>query len=405
MTLSGRHIVLIEDDQIMGNSIAQRLELEGAEVTWVTQMVRGISAVRTPRRPVDAVVCDIRLPDGTGEELFEQVTRAIPPPPFLFITGQGDINQAVRLLRAGASDYVTKPFDIAEFLHRLGSILPRGQSTDLPPLSGVSPAARRVDSLAAEYAETDLPILIQGEGGLGKARLARRIHDLSDRRAAAFLEVNATRAGRASEQLATGFAEVGEGTLFINGAGRLPASAQDELLERMTHECPYRIIASIGTRIGEKVAAGSFRQDLLYALMAKEIVVPPLAQRREDAVWLARQIFAESNIRRKRPLKGISSLTEASILDHQWPGNGREVRSRTLRAVEVAEGDWVFPSDMFPELGEEVLPASLSEAREKAERRQILLALERTSGQVAEAARLLRVSRTTLWEKMQKLGL
>ena len=141
--LKGHHIVVVEDDEIMGSSICHRLELEGAEVTWVKLMMRGISAVRTPRKTVDAVVCDVRLPDGTGEELFAALCRTSAPPPFLFITGQGDIDQAVRLLRAGASDYLTKPFDMAAFLERLALIMRSGPEVNFPhsPASRPRPAA------------------------------------------------------------------------------------------------------------------------------------------------------------------------------------------------------------------------------------------------------------------------
>ena len=98
--LEGRRIVLVEDDEIMGASLVQRLELEGAEVQWHRQILRALPAIRTPRKPVDAVICDIRLPDGTGEELYETLTRTGHPPAFLFITGQGSIDQAVRLIRS-----------------------------------------------------------------------------------------------------------------------------------------------------------------------------------------------------------------------------------------------------------------------------------------------------------------
>ncbi|PZR00860.1 MAG: hypothetical protein DI533_10155 [Cereibacter sphaeroides] len=114
--LEGRRIVLVEDDEIMGGSLVQRLTLEGAEMQWHRQIARALPAIRTPRKPVDAVVCDIRLPDGTGEELYATLTRTMRPPPFLFITGEGGIDQAVRLIRSGAADYIVKPFDIGAFL-------------------------------------------------------------------------------------------------------------------------------------------------------------------------------------------------------------------------------------------------------------------------------------------------
>lgn len=403
--LTGRYLVLIEDDALMGNSLLQRLELEGAEVTWIKQAVRGIAAVRTPRKPVDAVICDIRLPDGTGEEIFNTVSRSIAPPPFLFITGQGEIDQAVRLLRAGGADYMTKPFDMPAFLGRLVQMLRPDPSVGLPAQTGISPLARQVDSLAADFARHDRPVLIRGGRGLGKERIARRIHDLSERRSAPFVAVNGFRDDVLANTLASAFGEASDGTLFMNGVGRLDGAGQDLLMDAL-QDVPFRLIASCGTRIDEKVQAGGFRSDLLYALVANEIVVPPLRQRGEDAAWLAGQMFNALNMRRETPLRGISELAVTAIRDHDWPGNGRELRSRLLRAMDVATEDWVYPADVFPELNQEDLEIqSLSDARDVAERRQIMKALERTGGQVAEAARLLKVSRTTLWEKMQKLGL
>jgi len=403
--LTGRYLVLIEDDSLMGNSLLQRLELEGAEVTWVKQAVRGTSAVRTPRRHVDAVICDIRLPDGTGEEIFNTVSRSVAPPPFLFITGQGEIDQAVRLLRAGGADYMTKPFDMPTFLGRLAQILRPDPGTVLPAQTGISPLARQVDAQATEFAGHDWPVLIRGARGLGKERIARRIHEFSERRSAPFIAVHPYRDDVPADALATAFETVADGTLFINGVGRLDGAGQTLLTEALA-QAPFRLIASCGTRIEEKAEAGRFRADLLYALAANEIVVPPLSQRGEDAVWLAGQMFEALNNRREVPMRGISELAMTAIRDHDWPGNGRELRSRLLRAMDVATGDRVFPADVFPELnqaGADVQP--LSHARDMAERRQIIKALERTGGQIAEAARLLKVSRTTLWEKMQKLNL
>lgn len=403
--LSGRYLVLIEDDALMGSSLVQRLELEGAEVTWVRQAVRGISAVRTPRKPVDAVICDIRLPDGTGEDIFHTVSQRLAPPPFLFITGQGEIDQAVRLLRAGGADYMTKPFDMPAFLGRLAQILRTKSGTDLPARTGISPLARQVDTLVAEFAGHDRPVLIRGGRGLGKAGIAKQLHDLSERQSAPFVALNTVRDEITVGALSTAFERVSDGTLFVNGVGHLDGTCQDQLMSTL-HASRFRLIASCGSGIEAKVAAGGFRSDLLYALVANEIVVPPLSQRSEDAVWLAGEMFKVLNARREMPLRGLSDLALTAIRDHDWPGNGRELRSRLLRALDVASGDWIFPADVFPEFNQAGTDVqSLSDAREAAERRQIIMALERTGGQVAEAARLLKVSRTTLWEKMQKLGL
>lgn len=182
--LEGRRIILVEGDEIMGASLLQRLELEGAEVQWHRQIARALPAIRTPRRSVDAVICDIRLPDGTGEELYDTLTRTSHPPPFLFITGQGAIDQAVRLIRSGAADYIAKPFDIGDFLARLAHVMRPRADQDVPSETGVTDAARLVDRQIAQAAARDTPLLIRGSPGLGKVRLARRVHELSNRRAA-----------------------------------------------------------------------------------------------------------------------------------------------------------------------------------------------------------------------------
>jgi DNA-binding NtrC family response regulator len=400
--LEGRRVVLVEDDEIMGASLLQRLTLEGAEVQWHRQIARALPAIRTPRKPVDAVVCDIRLPDGTGEELYDTLTRTGHPPPFLFITGQGGINQAVRLIRSGAADYITKPFDIAAFLTRLATIIRPRPDQDMPPETGISSAARAVDRQVTEAAARDTALLIRGEPGLGKLRLARRVHEFSDRKAAPMVICNARREVIGAEAVKTAVTDVGDGTLVVIGIGRLDAAAQDALMAALTAP-RFRLIATQGTQATEE--ASDLRADLVALLRSHEIVVPPLADRPDDAVWLAAELFPRFNARRKVPLTGIAAPAEEAIRSHDWPGNGRELRARLMRAVEAAEGEMVLVSDLFPERAVDETMRSLAEVRDAAERAQIVAALDRTSGQVGEAARLLRVSRTTLWEKMQKLGL
>lgn len=408
MSLGGRRIALIEDDEIMGASLAQRLELEGAEVLWLKQAVRAVHAVRTPRAPIDAVICDIRLPDGTGEDVFTTLCRTMTPPPFLFITGQGGIEQAVRLMRSGAADYVTKPFDMSVFLERLDLLMRPRETIEMPPILGISPAARRVDALALKAAATDRPVLIRGAPGTGKALVARRIHEGSERRAAGLVEVNLARdphPGAALFGPDGAIARTGEGTLFLNAVDWLPVGAQSTLFEALDEGFDGRVIATGGPGLETALGAGRFRADLHARLFITEIPVPPLGDRTEDAVWLMAEMFVQLNARRPVPMRGISALAEEAARTHDWPGNGREVRSRMTRAMTLAAGEWLFPADLFAERQAESTFRSLAEVRASAERSQILAALERSGGQATEAARLLNVSRTTLWEKMHKLGL
>lgn len=411
--LRNRYIVLVEDDEIMGGSLSQRLELEGARVLWLKQMARALGAIRTPKRPIDAVICDIGLSDGSGEELFETLARTGTPPPFLFITGQGGIGQAVRLIKSGAADYVTKPFDMSVFLERLGLLVGAcarpAPDDDFPALLGVSAAARKIEALIAGAAADPAPVLIRGGPGTGKDLIARRIHDLSDRRAAPFVTVNLAREADPLAALfgvGRGFDAVGDGTLFINAVGRLSAQAQARLPGRLDRGFDGRLIAACGPELEVMRAQGTFDADLAYRLARVEIPVPPLAKRPEDVAWLLTRLFCKLAPRHAPAITGISALAEEAARAHDWPGGGREVRARLLRGLAMATGPLVQPSDLFPERleGPDGL-MSLAEAREMAEKAQIIAALDRTGGQIGAAARLLRIARTTLWEKMRKFGL
>lgn len=411
--LRNRYIVLVEDDQIMGTSLLQRLELEGAKVLWLKQMARALGAIRTPKKPIDAVICDIGLPDGSGEELFSTLLRTGTPPPFLFITGQGGIGQAVRLIKSGAADYVTKPFEMSVFLERLsllvGSHEKPFQGEDFPPLMGVSVAARRIESLIDKAATSSHPVLILGGPGTGKDLVARRIHDLSDRSAAPFVTVNLARNADAKEALFSpggGFDSVGEGTLFVSAVSKMSAGDQARLLERIDAGFEGRLMAACGNDLEPMIEQGAFSSELFYRLARTEIPISPLNTRPEDAVWLLQQLFSKLAPRHAPELTGISGLCEEAVRSHDWPGGGRDLRARLLRGLAMATGPLLQPTDLFPErLAKPDEIMSLAEARDAAEKAQIIAALDRTEGQIGEAAKLLRIARTTLWEKMQKLGL
>jgi len=407
--LDGRRIVLVEDDEIMGGSIAQRLELEGASVLWLKRMQRALGAIRTPQQPIDAVICDIALPDGSGEEMFTTLCRTATPPPFLFITGQGGIDQAVRLIKSGAADYITKPFDMGVFLERLALLVTPGEALDFPPILGVSAAARQVETLIARAAQGTVPVLIRGGPGLGKDLIARRIHDLSDRCAAPFIAVNLARDRDAESALfgaGGAFDRVGDSTVFINAVDRLPLPLQHRLTETLGMGAPARIVTACGHDLEALVAAGAVSAELLYRMARMEIPVPPLGKRPDDAVWLLEQLFGKLAPANAAHLTGISPLCLEAARDHDWPGGGREARARLVRALTLATGDLVQPADLFPERQtKDHGIKTLAEAREAAERAQIIAALDQTGGHIKDAAKLLRIARTTLWEKMQKYGL
>lgn len=430
--LRGSNIALVEDDEIMGQSILQRLELEGARVVWMKTVHRALGAIRTPRVPFDAVVCDIKLPDGTGEELFFRLCEHAVPPPFLFLTAHGEAEQAVRLLRSGAADYMLKPFEMLAFLERLAqTIRPVGDAHG-GPFMGISDVARALEDRVGRIAALDRPVLIKGEMGTGKRLVARRLHALSDRCAAPFgtLDFSRTEPELADRLLFGAEGEqglvdtVGEGVLYLERISSAPASVQARLVDLLwsggaaSEKRPHfrgRVIASDGPDVAAKVTEGLLRPDLFYHLDVTELTVAPLRDRPEDSVWLMSRLFDGMNARRGIQLKGISALAEQAVRQHSWPGNGRELRSRLMRAMALAKGDFLFPADLFSEgeldlLDGETLEmssraASLAAVREEAERTHILSVIRQVDGHMGEAARLLQVSRTTLWEKMQKLGI
>ena len=435
MSLSGRVIGLVEDDQIMGESLVQRLALEGVTVKW---WQRGRDAVREiPNSRLEAVVCDIRLPDLNGENVFREAARSSNVPPFLFITGHGDIDQAVRLMRSGAVDYLTKPFEIDDFLVRIGELMGPREASGTHVL-GLSPKMKELEHLLTRVAKVNSTVLISGETGSGKEVAARYLHAASGTDDRPFIAVNCAAipadllesellghekgAFTGASQRHLGYAErAGEGVLFLDEIGELRSELQAKLLRLIEDKSFYRVggerpvpfkgrlVVATNADLQKLVQAGRFREDLYYRINVVSAKIPPLRVRQQDIPWLMERFFAESASRTETSLKGISSLAEEAALSYGWPGNVRELRNRMERAVALGLGQWVMPGDMFPEQSDETASSlemgSLEDVRQSAEKRHILRALAATSGEVGAASKLLGIGRTTLWEKMRRLGL
>jgi DNA-binding NtrC family response regulator len=435
MSLSGRVIGLVEDDQIMGESLVQRLALEGVTVKW---WQRGRDAVREiPNSMLEAIVCDIRLPDLNGESVFREAARSSNVPPFLFITGHGDIDQAVRLMRSGAVDYLTKPFEIDDFLVRIGELMGPREASGTHVL-GLSPKMKELEHLLTRVAKVNSTVLISGETGSGKEVAARYLHAVSGTDNRPFIAVNCAAipgdllesellghekgAFTGASQRHLGYAErAGEGVLFLDEIGELRSELQAKLLRLIEDKSFYRVggerpvpfkgrlVVATNADLHKLVQAGRFREDLYYRINVVSAKIPPLRVRQQDIPWLMERFFAESASRTETSLKGISSLAEEAALSYGWPGNVRELRNRMERAVALGLGQWVMPGDMFPEQSDETASSlemgSLEDVRHSAEKRHILRALAATSGEVGAASKLLGIGRTTLWEKMRRLGL
>lgn len=434
MSLEGRLITIVEDDAIMGESLVQSLSLEGCAVNWCATGAEAV--VSLSRQAPDLVVCDIRLPDTNGDTLFRDIQQRGAAPPFLFVTAYGEIDQAVALMRAGASDYVTKPFEMERFLDRVRTLVERRPLFGDPPILGMSPEIGEVEALLRRIARLKSSVLITGETGTGKEVCARLLHRLSPQSAKPFVAVNCAAipgdlleseifgheagAFTGATRRHSGYAErAGDGVLFLDEVGSLPLSLQAKLLRLIEGGSFYRLggEAEVGFRARLVCATnasleamtedGSFREDLFYRINVVRVEVPPLRRRAKDIPWLMDRFFVEFSAAHDRELRGVSSLAEEAALGHDWAGNVRELRNRMERAVALALGDWIMPADLFPErTGSTDKPlSSLAQVRDEAERRQIERALAQSEGQIIQAARTLGVSRTTLWEKMRRLGL
>ncbi|MEK1886214.1 MAG: sigma-54 dependent transcriptional regulator [Phyllobacterium sp.] len=430
-------IGLVEDDPIMGESIVQRLELEGWNVTWWRSGNEAIAAIETHPLALDLVVCDILLPDVSGEAVFQSLSKLSGTPPFLFITGYGEIDQAVRLMRYGAVDFMTKPFVMDDFLKRIGSGCRAQHSAAEPTALGISAAMQNVASILSRYAANDLPVLITGETGVGKEVAARFLHNVSSHANEPFMAVNCAAipadlmeselfghekgAFTGATQRHLGYAErAGKGTLFLDEIGDMSAALQSKLLRLIEQKAftrvggeatvhfNARIVSATHRTLNAKPSENHFRDDLYFRISVLPVEIPPLRERADDIIGLMDHFLDEATQRTDTDIRGFSSLAEDAAISHPWPGNVRELRNRVERAAALARGEWIMPADLFPEGGDAKTPTGftpLADVRDAAEKRQIERALDQTGGQISKAASLLAISRTTLWEKMARFGM
>jgi DNA-binding NtrC family response regulator len=431
---SARRILLIEDDPTLGPAMLQRLRLEGFDPRLVTD---GGGALREiAARPPDIVLSDMRLPDVTGEEVFRQTMEKVGLLPFYFMTAFGDVAQAVRLVQAGARDYLIKPIDVDALVERLNA-----QTKPIhvvPTESGARPlsdAMAQFEARLAKAARSDLPLLILGETGVGKERAARLAHAWSSRAQAAFVAINCGAIPRElAESMLFGHEkgaftgamsrmqgvceEVGDGTLLLDEIAELPLELQPKLL-RLIQERAYRPVGAGGERpfrgriiaathrdLEAQVRDGAFREDLYYRLAVVALTVPPLRDRPDEIVLLAHQILEAAVRRASADIPGFAFDDAAidALRRHRWPGNVRELQNRVERAAALADHALLGVSDLFPDKApampatEAVQPGSLDDAAEAAIRKRVREALDQSGGNQSEAARLLGVSRTTIWK-------
>jgi DNA-binding NtrC family response regulator len=431
-------ICLIEDDEIMGGALSLRFDLEGYEYDWYKAGKSALAALL--KRSYDAVISDVLLPDLGGEELYEAlIEKGGQVPPFIFITGHGAVDQAVRLLKLGAADYLLKPFEPDNLLGKLKNLFEcsegKGNEGDR---MGVSPAIRAVEDLLPRVAQSQTTVLITGESGVGKELVARRLHGLrSVGGQRPFVAVNC---GAFTESLLeaelfgyekgafTGavkarkgmFEQAAGGTLFLDEIGDMSTAMQVKLLRAIQERqilrlggenlipVDFHLVAATHHDLKAMVEAGAFREDLYYRVNVIQIRVPPLRERREDILWLASRFLEKSCSANRRGRRLLTPASERALLDHPWPGNVRELKHVLERACVLADGPLLTPELLFsepPVKGSKSPGDTLERYLSGRERDYIRRALDSQSWQIQETAHLLGISRKNLWEKMKKLGI
>jgi DNA-binding NtrC family response regulator len=434
--------LIIEDQPAVAKAL--RLLFDVHDIGCETTADPADALARLAAGGVDVVVQDMNFTAGrtSGDEgvaLFRRIRALVPEVPIVLLTAWTSLETAVQLVKEGAADYLAKPWDDAKLLATIRGVVPETQprgrrdlaarGDDLRGTIYESEAMHRVVTLALKIAKSDVPVLITGPNGAGKEKIAEIIHANSRRAKMPFLKVNAgalpeplleselfgAEAGAytGSNRLRLGrFEAADRGSLFLDEIGNLAPIGQTKLLrvlqsgefERLgssqTRRVDVRILAATNADLREAIARGSFRQDLYFRLNVVEMAVPPLRDRRDDILPLARHALAAAVRAQglaKAPLLGQAASD--ALLAFDWPGNVRELQNRITRAALTTRGPELTPDDLGLD------GSGDGGAQVPLERQQIELALLDANGSVSRAADTLGLSRQALYRRMEKLGI
>ncbi|MFK7984569.1 MAG: sigma-54-dependent transcriptional regulator [Sandaracinaceae bacterium] len=440
------HILVVDDDLAVGVVLAGMLTQAGHHAEHVPRADEALERVRSGR--VDVVVTDLRMPEMDGMALLDALAQLAPGLPSIMLTAHGTMATAVEAMKRGAHDFLTKPFDREEVLHKVDTALRLSlHATDAPtparsveeprPGLGASAAMQEVSARIERAARANSTVLIRGESGSGKEVAARAIHTASPRADGPFIPVHCAAlpdnlleselfgyekgafTGAAHQkpgrvELAAG------GTLFLDEIGDISLATQVKLL-RLLNDKEYqrlggtrslsadiRFVAATHRDLEAMLVDGSFREDLFYRLNVIPIEMPPLRARSSDIPDLANLFCRELSAENGRPGLALEPAALARLCQMNWPGNVRQLANFVERLVVFADGSSIGEADVLREMDPSFdarpdPPETLDGTRRDAEHQAIVDALEKASGNRTKAARILGISRRTLYNKLAEM--
>ena len=449
-------VLVVDDDN------GHRLMLEALLGKWgyrVQSAANGVQAVEKVREgPFDAVLMDIRMPDMDGITALKGIKSYNPAVPVVLMTAYSAVESAVEALKSGAYDYLIKPLDFDVLKLTLSRTLEhsrlKAENSQLRAESrsraivGNSPSIRRMQEMIETVAPSDATVLIIGKSGTGKELVARSIHQLSSRADGPWVAVNCAALSEnlleselfghekgaftgADKRREGRFLQASGGTLFLDEIGEIPLQMQVKLLRALqqreiqrvgsdeTISVDVLIVAATIRDLAEEIRAGRFREDLYYRLNVVSIMVPSLAERREDIPLLAQHFLHIHGERNRKDVKGFTPLAMDMLLRYDWPGNVRELENAVERAVVLLFGQYVSERELPQAVVESYRPPQEISAPlpdggggpdeprtlEDVERDFIIRTVRECGDNKSEAAKRLGISRKTLHTKLKSYGL
>jgi DNA-binding NtrC family response regulator len=444
-------ILIVDDEFLPRKNLARALESEDYHVYQAENGEEAIDACN--KLDFDLVLSDLKMPGTDGLGLLRHLRNASPQTMFILMTGYASVDSAIEAFRMGAHDYILKPVVIEDVLQKIGRLLQYkslawevqmlrreiNANSESTSLVGESRGIEDILAMISKVAPTSSNVLITGESGVGKEVVARTIHLQSPRKDKVFLPVNCsaipetllesqlfgyvkgafTGAIGSQEGL---FQRAQGGTIFLDEIGELPLSLQPKILRVIEDKevlpigstqpsrLNVRIIASTNRDLQAEVAAERFREDLFYRLNVISIRVPALRERREDIPLLVDHLIRRHNAEMKRTYRGAGNTALKILMSLPWKGNVRELDNVLERAMILGNGEWITPAELPPcEAPQEestlLVGNNLRTAVQSYEKSHIENILKETAGDKTRAAQLLGVSRSSLYRKLESLGI